>query len=103
MEKLLFKKERSGARTSILTNFKSLFVPLRYAPLHKEGFKNRKPYLGLKIKCKFETGLRSKKCKLKSGRDIGHFMADLITNNNIWNKWKGQMPVIYNKGTALKD
>ena len=33
--------------------------------------------------------------------NVGHFMADLITNNDIWNKWKGQMPVIYNKGTAL--
>ncbi|MFC2152371.1 NAD(P)-dependent oxidoreductase [Bacteroidota bacterium] len=29
--------------------------------------------------------------------NVGHFMADLITNNDIWNKWKGQMPVIYNK------
>jgi nucleoside-diphosphate-sugar epimerase len=33
--------------------------------------------------------------------NVGHFMADLITNNDIWNMWKGQMPVIYNKGTAL--
>ena len=42
---------------------------------------------------------------LKDGQisriNVGHFMADLITNNDIWNKWKGQMPVIYNKGTAL--
>jgi hypothetical protein len=29
--------------------------------------------------------------------NVGHFMADLITNDEIWNKWKGQMPVIYNK------
>jgi len=29
--------------------------------------------------------------------NTGHFMADLITNSNVWNKWKGQMPVIYNK------
>jgi len=29
--------------------------------------------------------------------NVGHFMADLITDDNIWNKWKGQMPVIYNK------
>lgn len=29
--------------------------------------------------------------------NVGYFMADLITNNDIWNKWKGQMPVIYNK------
>ena len=50
-------------------DFKSLFVPFRYAPLHKERFKNSKLYLGLKIKCKFETGLRSKKCKLNPGRD----------------------------------
>ena len=27
------------------------------------------PEVGLKIKCKFETGLKSKKCKLNSGRD----------------------------------
>jgi len=32
--------------------------------------------------------------------NVGYFMADLITNNDIWNKWKGQMPVIYNKGTV---
>jgi hypothetical protein len=24
-------------------------------------------------------------------------MADLITDDETWNKWKGQMPVIYNK------
>jgi hypothetical protein len=29
--------------------------------------------------------------------NVGHFMADLITDNATWNKWKGQMPVIYNK------
>ena len=43
---------------------------------------------------------------LKDGQvsriNVGHFMADLITNNDIWNQWKGQMPVIYNKGTAYK-
>ena len=43
---------------------------------------------------------------LKDGQisriNVGHFMADLITNNDIWNQWNGQMPVIYNKGTAYK-
>lgn len=29
--------------------------------------------------------------------NVGHFMADLITDEAIWNKWKGQMPVIYNQ------
>ena len=29
--------------------------------------------------------------------NVGHFMADLITEDSIWQKWKGQMPVIYNK------
>ena len=29
--------------------------------------------------------------------NVGHFMADLITDDDKWNKWKGQMPVIYNK------
>ncbi|MEZ5084103.1 MAG: NAD(P)-binding oxidoreductase [Bacteroidales bacterium] len=34
--------------------------------------------------------------------NVGHFIADLITEKELWNKWKGQMPVIYNKGTAYK-
>jgi nucleoside-diphosphate-sugar epimerase len=29
--------------------------------------------------------------------NVGHFMANLITDNDLWNQWKGQMPVIYNK------
>lgn len=29
--------------------------------------------------------------------NVGHFMADLTTDNDLWNRWKGQMPVIYNK------
>lgn len=28
--------------------------------------------------------------------NVGHFMAELITNDDTWQKWKGQMPVIYN-------
>ena len=27
--------------------------------------------------------------------NVGHLMAKLITDVNLWNKWKGQMPVIY--------
>jgi nucleoside-diphosphate-sugar epimerase len=29
--------------------------------------------------------------------NVGSFMADLITDDDIWDKWRGQMPVIYNK------
>ena len=29
--------------------------------------------------------------------NVGHFMASLITNDDLWTKWKGQMPVIYSK------
>jgi hypothetical protein len=29
--------------------------------------------------------------------NVGHFMANLINNDALWNTWKGQMPVIYNK------
>jgi nucleoside-diphosphate-sugar epimerase len=29
--------------------------------------------------------------------NVANFMADLITDPTIWNTWKGQMPVIYNK------
>ncbi len=32
--------------------------------------------------------------------NVGHFMAELITNHDTWTKWKGQMPVIYNKTKA---
>jgi cation diffusion facilitator CzcD-associated flavoprotein CzcO len=42
----------------------------------------------------FDAGLTSR-------INVGHFMADLIINDDTWNKWKGRMPVIYNK--ALSD
>jgi hypothetical protein len=29
--------------------------------------------------------------------NVGDFMAELITNYDTWNKWKGKMPVIYNE------
>ena len=29
--------------------------------------------------------------------NVGHFMAELTANVGLWNKWKGQMPVIYSK------
>lgn len=32
--------------------------------------------------------------------NVAHFMADLITDGETWNQWKGKMPVIYNKGYA---
>jgi hypothetical protein len=32
--------------------------------------------------------------------NVGHFMADLITDQALWNRWKGQMPVIYNKASS---
>ena len=31
--------------------------------------------------------------------NVGHFMARLITDDTKWNKWKGQMPVIYNSAS----
>lgn len=29
--------------------------------------------------------------------NVGNFMSRLIVENGLWNKWKGQMPVIYNQ------
>ncbi len=29
--------------------------------------------------------------------NVGNFMADLITDDELWRKWKGKMPVIYSK------
>jgi hypothetical protein len=32
--------------------------------------------------------------------NVGHFMAELIGNDDTWNQWKGQMPVIYNTSSS---
>ncbi|KPJ96423.1 MAG: NAD-dependent epimerase [Gammaproteobacteria bacterium SG8_11] len=32
--------------------------------------------------------------------NVAHFMADLMTDDELWNKWKGQMPVIYNRASS---
>jgi len=29
--------------------------------------------------------------------NVAHFMSDLITDENIWRRWRGMMPVIYNE------
>jgi hypothetical protein len=29
--------------------------------------------------------------------NVAHFMADLITGDATWERWKGQMPVLYNR------
>ena len=31
--------------------------------------------------------------------NVGQFMANLISDDDLWNRWKGQMPVIYNKSS----
>jgi len=32
--------------------------------------------------------------------NVANFMADLITDDDMWGKWRGQMPVIYNKASS---
>lgn len=32
--------------------------------------------------------------------NVARFMADLITDKDTWNRWKGQMPVIYDKAAS---
>jgi NAD(P)-dependent dehydrogenase (short-subunit alcohol dehydrogenase family) len=32
--------------------------------------------------------------------NVGHFMANLIRDTDLWEKWKGQMPVIYSKSAT---
>lgn len=34
--------------------------------------------------------------------NVGHFMAELITDDQLWDEWKGQMPAIYNTGNGHK-
>jgi hypothetical protein len=31
--------------------------------------------------------------------NVGHFMAALLTDDHVWSRWKGQMPVIDNKAS----
>jgi hypothetical protein len=33
---------------------------------------------------------------LTSRINVAHFMAELMTDDDTWNRWKGKMPVIYN-------
>lgn len=40
----------------------------------------------------FDTGKTSR-------INVANFMVQLIADNELWNKWQGQMPVIYNKET----
>jgi hypothetical protein len=32
--------------------------------------------------------------------NVAHFMAELINNDDLWNRWKGQMPVIYDRSST---
>ena len=32
--------------------------------------------------------------------NVGHFMANLVVDQELWHEWKGQMPVIYNTVTT---
>ncbi len=32
--------------------------------------------------------------------NVAHFMAELLSDENLWNRWQGQMPVIYNQGPS---
>lgn len=34
--------------------------------------------------------------------NVAHFMADLISDDATWSRWKGRMPVIYNKGFSVQ-
>jgi hypothetical protein len=35
--------------------------------------------------------------------NVGHFMAKLITDDALWQTWKGQMPVIYSRSEAAAE
>jgi len=34
--------------------------------------------------------------------NVGHFMADLVSRDDLWQRWKGKMPVIYNNEQPSK-
>jgi len=37
-----------------------------------------------------------------SRMNVAHFMARLVSDNNLWSTWRGQMPVIYNESAQPK-
>lgn len=37
-----------------------------------------------------------------SRTNVAHFMADLITDDDAWRRWRGRMPVIYNRAAAVE-
>ncbi|RXJ04496.1 NAD(P)-dependent oxidoreductase [Anaerobacillus alkaliphilus] len=34
--------------------------------------------------------------------NVAHFMSELIINEELWEQWKGQMPVIYNENSVVE-
>lgn len=34
--------------------------------------------------------------------NVAHFMADLMTSDAVWKRWKGQMPIIYNQESVVE-
>ncbi len=40
--------------------------------------------------------------RVTSRINVAHFMADLILEDDIWSKWKGQMPIIYDSSKSKK-
>jgi len=37
-----------------------------------------------------------------SRSNVAHFMSQLLLDDNVWKKWKGQMPVLYNDAIEVK-
>ena len=69
---------------------------IEWAAVRPDGLKNEEEVTEYKT---FPSPIRSAIFDAgKTSRiNVGNFMVTLITNYELWDKWKGQMPVIYNK------
>ena len=68
---------------------------IEWVAVRPDSLINESKVSGYKI---YESPLRSPVFNPgKTSRiNVGHFMAKLITDNDLWIEWKGKMPVIYN-------
>ncbi len=85
------EKAANYLRTSIAQNYQNIeWVTLRPDSLIND--KNISPYTThpSPIHSLFNPGKTSR-------INVAHFISDLISDETIWSKWKGKMPVIYNK------
>ena len=73
-----------------------LNVPIEWVAVRPDGLINENDVTEYEV---YPSPIRS--AIFNAGKvsriNVAHFMSALLNDENLWNKWKGQMPVIYSK------